>query len=110
MSSVWWGGYSTERAYAVGALEELERAGFTIRSASDGEERLRGPMPASAAVDHVRAAEHGSVLLEHPEHGRVTLCLLFQNGAPEEVIYDMGAANHGTFDVVDAILEPLRAK
>lgn len=101
--------YTTERAYAIGAIEALERAGFAIRHASDGEERLRGPMPASAAVDHVRAAEMGSVTLEHPEHGRVTLCLLFQNGAPEEVIYDMGAATDGTFGVVDAILEPLGA-
>lgn len=99
--------YSTEHSYATGAIRALSRIGFTIDYATDGEERVRAPLSATAAVDHVRGTDHGAVVLVHPTLGRLTLCLLFQNGEPEEVIYDMSAQEHATLDVVDAILEPL---
>lgn len=98
--------FTTEHSYATGSIRALERIGFTIHSADDGEERLWGPMSATAAIDHVRGTEHGSVRLEHPTLGRVTLCFLFQNGEPEEVLYDMGAATE-TLELIDAILPAL---
>lgn len=96
--------YTTEHAAATGAIRNLQRAGFEIASAYDGGERLRGPMSASAAVDFVQAAEEGSVTMAHPEHGRVTLSILFQGGAPEEVVYDYSAKDSATLDLVANLL------
>lgn len=98
---------STERAYAVAVVEELQEAGFTIRAAWDGGDdpitTLDGRLPLTArqAVDVVRAVEHGAVELDHPEHGRVTLSMLFQNGAPDEVIYDYSAKDSETLAMLE---------
>ena len=97
--------YTTEHAAATGTIYNLQRAGFEIASAYDGGERLRGPMSASAAVDFVRAAEEGSVTMVHPDHGRVTLSMLFQGGNPEEVVCDYSAKDSATLDLVANLLD-----
>lgn len=95
----------TERTYAINAILNLQDAGWTLSSASDGEERIV-PTSATAAVEHVMATEHGAVRLVKG-HQRINLSMLFQGSDEgEEVIYDY--SSNGDLDEVQAIISKPR--
>ena len=101
--------YSTERAYAVAVVSKLLGEGFTIKATWDGEEYTKAPLTPRQAVDAVEAVEHGIVILDHQELGRVKLSLLFQGGEPLEVICDYSAKDDATLDLVAQYIEEVEA-
>lgn len=90
----------TERTYAVRALKALERQGWCIFGTSESG-AIVGGRTATRAVEDVMAVEMGAIVVIHPTHGRATLHLLFQNGEPEEVIYDVSAKTTEVLDLID---------
>jgi hypothetical protein len=101
----------TERTYAIRALVALRSEGWQMTAALDAEgDALRyedagvGETWPTAAVDWIEAAEHGRVILQHPTHGAGSVALLFQDGEPEEVIYDASARTTEALDAIDNAL------
>ncbi len=101
----------TERTYALRALAALRSDGWRLAEVYDGGIRPRPVKTDAEAVEAVEAVEMGAISLTHPNYGTATLRLLFQNGEPEEVIYDYTARDLDALDAIDNALAslPVRA-
>jgi sugar/nucleoside kinase (ribokinase family) len=94
----------TERTYAIRALAALRSEGWRLIEVYDGGLQPRPVETDAEAVEAVEAVEMGAISLTHPNHGAATLHLLFQNGEPEEVIYDYTAQNLDALVAIDNAL------
>lgn len=100
----------TECTYALRALAALEAHGWQVAAVDNGGNELlkiTGPTPVMrhlTAIVAIEAVEQGAVIMHHPVKGSATLCLLFQNGEPEEVIYDTRASSEDALDAVEDAL------
>jgi len=100
----------TERTYALRALAALRSDGWRLAEVYDGGIRPRPVKTGAEAVEAVEAVEMGAISLTHPNYGTATLRLLFQNGEPEEVIYDYTALDLDALDAIDNALAYLPAR
>lgn len=94
----------TERTFAIRALSRLSRAGWHILGVDDGEGMERRMFSPTSAVDRIEAVEHGYVRVVHEKLGAATVCLLFQGGEPDEVVYDFQAATDEAITAVDSLI------
>lgn len=101
----------TERTYAIRALAALRSEGWRlVEVEAYGDDEPWPVVTDAEAVKAIEAVETGAVILAHPEHGAATLHLLFQNGEPEEVVYDYTAQSLDALVAIDNALAYLPAR